>query len=70
CDWSDIEADVLGPAPAGILKVNNKYRYTISVCSVNTKRLRDLISRILCDFRDDKGNRNITIVADVNSVDF
>lgn len=68
--WKDVCANVYGPAPTAVLKVRGKFRYKISICCVNSKRVRELVARLLCDFRSDKQNRVLTIVADVNPIDF
>ncbi len=68
--YSDLNAKVFGPTPAALLKVSGKYRYKISICCENNKRSRELIGRLLCDFRADGKNRRLTIVADVNSIEF
>ena len=33
--------EVLGPVPAAVTKVNNKYRYRLSLSCKNTKEIRD-----------------------------
>ena len=68
--FSDVKADLYGPAPAALLRVKGKYRYKLSLCCENSKRTRELVARILCDFRTDKQNRRLTITADVNPIDF
>ena len=70
CEYADVKARVLGPTPTAIVKVNGKYRYKVSVCAENTKRSRDMMSRIIRDFMNDKKNKNCSIVTDVNSFDF
>ena len=69
-EYSNIEARVLGPTPAAIVKVNNKYRYKLVVCTKNNKYVRDLISRLVRDFMQDKSNKNMSIIPDINSIDF
>ncbi|MBR5479618.1 MAG: primosomal protein N' [Clostridia bacterium] len=69
-EYNDLNAKIYGPTPASLLKVSGKYRYKISVCCENTKRFRELISRVLCDFRSSSRNRRLTIIADVNSIEF
>ena len=66
-DIEDIK--VLGPAPASVMKVNNRYRYQISVSAQNSKRIRDTISHVIREFSKDKTNRGLTIFADVNPID-
>jgi len=68
--YSALDAKVFGPTPASLLKVSGKYRYKILICCENNKMLRELVSRLLCDFRNDSKNRKLTIIADVNSTEF
>ncbi len=42
-DYSDIKLIILGPAPATVPKVNNKYRYRIIIKTKNSSRFRDMI---------------------------
>ena len=41
--YSDIKVIVLGPAPATVPKVNNKYRYRLIIKTKNTSRFREMI---------------------------
>ena len=69
-EYNNIDARVLGPTPASIVKVNNKFRYKLVVCTKNNKCVRDLISRLVRDFMQDKQNKNMSIIPDINSIDF
>ena len=62
-------AKVLGPAPAGILKVNNRYRYRVIVSAQNTKELRALIADIIIKYSQDKRFRGLSVFADINPSD-
>ena len=57
---------VLGPAPARILKMSNKYRYQLSISCKNTKKVRNIVAFVMREFLRDKENRGLTVVADVN----
>jgi len=63
------DARVLGPAPAGVLKVNNRYRYRVIVSAQNTKELRALIADIIIKYSQDKRFRGLSIFADINPSD-
>ena len=69
-EYSELSARILGPTPAVIVKVSNKYRYKLIISVINNKQSRELISRVLRDFVNDKSNKNLSIVLDVNSIDF
>ena len=42
-EYGDIPIRILGPAPAGTPKVNNKYRYRLIIKTKNCKRFRELL---------------------------
>lgn len=67
--FNDYKYDVLGPAPATIVRINNRYRYHISIRCPENKRRRELIGGILREFSRDKNNRGITLFADINPQD-
>ncbi len=60
---------LLGPAPAAVPKINNKYRYKLTICCKNTRTMRRLIAFILKEFAKDKRNKGVTAFADSNSYD-
>jgi len=60
---------LLGPAPATVPKVSNKYRYRLLVNCVNNKRVRETIAHVIKEFTRDSKNRKVTIIADVDSYD-
>ena len=64
-----VDADVLGPAPAPILKVNNRYRYRCTLTGHNDKETRDKISWLLKEFANDRGNRGWNLYVDCNPMD-
>ncbi|MBQ1371773.1 MAG: primosomal protein N', partial [Oscillospiraceae bacterium] len=58
--------DLLGPAPAPVLKVNNKFRYRLTLCCSGSKALRLELSRLVCEFSKQKENRGVWLHVDVN----
>ncbi len=69
-EYSDICARLLGPSPLSVLKLNNRYRYKIMICADNNKKTRDLISRLIRDFAKNPKNKGMSIIPDINSIDF
>ena len=67
--YKDMECQVLGPAPAAVTKVNNRYRYRVTVSGKNDKKLRELIAHLVRSAQQDKENRGISVFADVNPLD-
>ena len=64
--YQALEWEVLGPAPAPIVKVNNRYRYRLMVIGKNDKTLRGVIASYLKEFSARSENRNMQIYADCN----
>lgn len=58
--------DLLGPAPAAILKINNKFRFHLTLCCKNTKALRLLLSEQIKSFFRQKQTKGVNIYVDVN----
>lgn len=48
--YADLRTPVLGPAPCAILRLNNKYRYTVSFRGRDGRRVRELVSLALSTF--------------------
>ena len=44
--YRDMALDILGPAPAPVVKVNNRYRYRVTVIGRNDKILRGPVGGI------------------------
>ena len=62
------EPEVLGPAGAPVVKVNNRYRYRVYVVADNTPELRRMISGFLLAFYRQKENRGLDVFADCNAL--
>jgi primosomal protein N' (replication factor Y) len=60
---------VLGPAPAAVMRVNNRYRYRVSVVCRNTRQVRDTIAHVLREFSKDKRYRGIAAYADTDPLE-
>ena len=65
-EYSDIPMRVIGPSPALVSKINNKYRYRIIIKTKNTKRFREMLSRLLIIFGKDKTFSDVTVYADID----
>ena len=62
-------ARVLGPAPMTILKVNNNYRYRVTLCSIPGSGMRRLVADTVVRFSADKRYRGVAVYADMNPSD-
>ena len=57
---------LLGPAPAAVARVNNRYRYRLTLSAKNTKQLRALLSGLLRAASQDKENRGVSVYGDID----
>jgi len=64
--YSDLPLRLLGPSPASVYRVNNKYRYKIIVKFKNSRRFREMIEKAIIDFSKDKKYSDVTVYADIN----
>ncbi len=64
--YSNLTIRVLGPSPAQVAKVNNKYRYKIIVKFKNEKQFRELIKDLLLGFGKQKEYSSISTFIDIN----
>jgi len=60
---------LLGPAPAIVSKVSNKYRYRLLVNCVSSKKVRETIAHTIRTFMHDSLNRGVTVFADADTYD-
>lgn len=63
---SDMRPEVLGPAPAPILRVKSRYRYRVLLIGRNTRALRDRLEWLIGAFMRDRANRGISLAVDCN----
>lgn len=66
----DIPIRILGPSPALVTKVNNKYRYKIIVKCRSNPSFRSLIRQLLVDFGNDSQFKDVTVYADADPLRF
>ena len=62
-------ARVLGPAPLSVLKVNNNYRYRVTLCAPPGSGMRRLVADTVIRFSADKCYRGVSVYADTNPSD-
>ena len=61
--------EVLGPAPAPVLKLNNRFRYRVLLVGKNDRSTRNLVSWMLKEFANNRGNRGLHISVDCNGLE-
>ncbi len=65
--WSNVR--VLGPAPAGVLRVNDRFRYRVMLSTVPSREARMLIAAALRQYSTDKRFRNLVLYGDVDPLE-
>ena len=65
-DYREIDCKVLGPVPAAVAKVNNRYRYRLTLVAPNTRQMRELVAHLVRCAQTDRKNRGVSVTADVD----
>ena len=74
-DFQELERDLaripgawqlLGPAPAAVAKVNNRYRYRLTLTGQPGKEFRTLLAYLLRAAQKDKENKGVSVYADTD----
>lgn len=55
---------VLGPTPLAVVRVNNRYRYRVNIRCAESRRIRELLERIVTECSTDKRFKGVSIYAD------
>ncbi len=63
------QPEVLGPAPAPVVKLNNRYRYRVLLVGKNDRPTREVVSWIIKEFANSRENRGLHIFADCNGLE-
>ena len=63
------EPEVLGTAPAPVVKVNNRFRYRCTLVGKNDKATREMLAWLQKDFAKDSANRGMNLFMDHNAAD-
>ena len=64
-----LEARLLGPAPASVVKINERYRYRLTLAGKNSRPMRDMVAELLRLAQTDKENKGVSVFVDVNPLD-
>ena len=65
----DEYAKILGPAPLAVVKVNNRYRYRVSISCKIDAEIRSVVSAILIKFNSSGKYKGVSVFADYNPSD-
>lgn len=64
--YSEQPLRVLGPSPAMVSRINNKFRYRLIIKFKNNKRFREMLSLLLTDFGKNRTYSDVTAYADID----
>ena len=67
-EYSSLPIRILGPSPALVVKVSNKYRYKLIIKCRNTRQFRRLLSSVLKNFGNNREFAKVTAYADMNAL--
>ncbi len=65
-EYAEQPMRVLGPSPAIIARVNNRFRYRIIIKFKNNRRSRELLARLLTEFGKQRNFSDITAYTDID----
>lgn len=65
-EFPDVHVKILGPTPALIVKVGDKYRYRMIVKCKNTKRFRMAVAKSISIYEKSKVSSKVNLFVDVN----
>ena len=65
-DYADQKLIALGPMPARVAKISNKYRYRLILKCRNSRRLRAMIALLLRTLGKDSRFSDVTVYAEIN----
>lgn len=68
-DYQGQRLRVMGPTPARVVRVMNRYRYQLTILGKNTRPLRRMLSGLMIAFKKDRAYKTVTVSVDVNPMD-
>ena len=60
---------VIGPAPYAVVRVNNKFRYRVTLLCHENKQIRSLLADIICRYNTDNSYKGVSVFVDANPTD-
>lgn len=64
--FSAMRPEILGPAPAPVLRVKGRYRYRVLLVAKNEKAVRDRLGWLAGEFLRDRASRGLLLTVDCN----
>ncbi|MDD6175452.1 MAG: primosomal protein N' [Firmicutes bacterium] len=65
-EYPELPLRVVGPSPAAVLRVNQKYRYKLLIKCRSSSRFRRLLSQLLVQHGQNRNFNGVTVYADMN----
>ena len=65
-EFSAMNPEILGPAPAPVLRVNTLYRYRVLLTAKNEKPVRERLRWLIAEFLRDRAARGLLLSVDCN----
>lgn len=63
------DTDVLGPAPLPVVRVNNRYRYRVTIHCRYDKEIRLRVAALLTECNTAKEYKGVSVFADYNPME-
>lgn len=67
-EYPKLPLRILGPSPALVVKVSNKFRYKLIIKCKNNREFRRLLATLLAEFGNNKEFSSVTAYADMNAL--
>ena len=64
---SRADVRILGPAPLAVARVNNRFRYRLTLESADVSAIRELLSDVILALGADKSLKGVTVYGDINA---
>ena len=60
---------IIGPAPYAVVRVNNKFRYRVTLQCREGKQIRKLLADMICHYNTDNAYKGVSVFVDANPTD-
>ena len=65
----DDSVQVFGPAPYAVVRVNQRFRYRVTIQCRDSRKIRPVVADILCRYNTDRELKGVSVFADANPTD-
>ena len=67
-EYNDVKVNLLGPLQPRVSKINNKYRYVLTVKCKNNKRFREMVSALIVKYMKHPRYSDVSLSVDINAL--